>query len=87
MIIRNAKGEVNVPVSIKLTDENFKSWSPSTPNLYIIKAKLFNSNEELDSITSYTNIRKVESKKDSKGILRIFLNNKPLFNLGTLDQG
>ena len=86
-VIGNAKGKANEPISIKLTDENFKPWSPSTPNLYIIKAKLFNSNEELDSITSYTNIRKVESKKDSKGILRIFLNNKPLFNLGPLDQG
>ena len=41
----------------------------------------------MDSITSYTAIRKIEPKKDNLGILRIFLNNKPLFNLGALDQG
>ena len=86
-VVGNAKGVSNEDISIKLTDENFKPWSPSEPNLYIIKARLLNSSEELDSITSYTTIRKIESKPDSNGILRIFLNNKPLFNMGPLDQG
>ena len=40
-----------------------------------------------DSISSYTTIRKIEKRKDSNGYFRIFLNDKPLFNMGTLDQG
>jgi hypothetical protein len=32
-------------------------------------------------------MRKIEIKKDEKGIDRIFLNNKYTYNLGTLDQG
>ena len=82
------KGIPNKEISIKLADEAFKPWSPSEPNIYIISATLLSdSGEELDLITSYTVIRKIESKKDKNGKLRIFLNNKPLFNMGPLDQG
>ena len=88
VLVGENKGKSNEEISIKLTDQNFKPWSPSEPNLYTIKAKLLSeSNEVLDSISSYTTIRKVESKKDSKNKLRIFLNNKPIFNMGPLDQG
>jgi len=87
-IVGENKGIANEEISIKLSKENFKPWSPSEPNIYIITAKLFSdSGKELDSITSYTTIRKIESKKDKIGKLRIFLNNKPLFNMGPLDQG
>ena len=87
-IVEIQKGIPNEEISIKLADEAFKPWSPSEPNIYIISAKLLSdSGEELDSITSYTAIRKIESKKDKNGKLRIFLNNKPLFNMGPLDQG
>ena len=87
-IVGENKGIANEEISIKLSNENFKPWSPSEPNIYIITAKLFSdSGKELDSITSYTTIRKIESKKDKIGKLRIFLNNKPLFNMGPLDQG
>ncbi|GGB24089.1 hypothetical protein [Puia dinghuensis] len=36
---------------------------------------------------SYFGMRKISIGKDQKGIDRIFLNNKPCFNLGVLDQG
>ena len=32
-------------------------------------------------------MRKISIGKDDKGITRIFLNNKPLFMVGPLDQG
>ena len=87
-LVGQANGKSNEEITIKLTDANFKPWSPSEPNLYSITAKLLsNSGNVLDTITSYTNIRKIESRRDSAGKLRIFLNNKPLFNLGPLDQG
>ena len=81
------RGNSNEFIDIDIS-ENFKAWSPSEPNLYTITAELISSaGKTVDKITSYTAVRKVESKKDSSGILRIFLNNKPLFNVGPLDQG
>ena len=75
-------------ITIKLQDNEFYSWSPSEPNIYNIKAELFDeSNKLIDSILSYTTIRKIEQRKDESGYYRIYLNNKPLFNMGTLDQG
>ena len=86
-IVAEGSGKSNEQIAINVSN-NFKPWSPTEPNLYIINAKLkTDGGELLDSITSYTAIRKVESKQDSNGKLRIFLNDKPIFNLGPLDQG
>ena len=86
--IMTVKGKSNEEVVLEIPEDDFHPWSPSEPNLYYLKVELFSEDEEtLDSFTSYTNIRKVEQKKDSNGIFRIFLNNEPLFNMGTLDQG
>ena len=86
--IKEIKGLSNNNITIKLQDNEFYSWSPSEPNIYNIKAELFDeSNKLIDSILSYTTIRKIEQRKDESGYYRIYLNNKPLFNMGTLDQG
>ena len=86
--IKNIKGLTNNNISIKLEDINFHPWSPSEPNIYTIKAKLFNEREQLiDSIESYTTIRKIEQRKDENGYYRIYLNNNKIFNMGVLDQG
>ena len=89
IIIGEYKGNSNEEITIKIKEKDFHPWSPSNPNLYVINAQLYskNNNYIYDSIKSYITIRKIESKKDSNGYLRIFLNNKPLFNMGTLDQG
>ena len=87
-VVGQTRGTSNEEISIILSDANFKPWSPDEPNLYTIEANLLsNSGAVLDTISSYTAIRVVESKKDSNNILRIFLNNKPIFNMGPLDQG
>ena len=81
------RGNSNEEIEIDISD-NFKPWSPSEPNLYTITAELTSSSGKVvDKISSYTAVRKVESKKDKSGILRIFLNDKPIFNVGPLDQG
>ena len=88
MEISKIKGMSNETIIYNIPEENFHPWSPYEPNLYTIKVQLFNTNAQLiDSITSYTAIRKVEQRKDENGYYRIYLNNKPLFNMGTLDQG
>ena len=87
-IVGKTRGISNEEISIILCHDNFKPWSPDEPNLYTIEANLLsNSGKVLDTIYSYTAIRVVESKKDSNNIQRIFLNGKPIFNIGALDQG
>ena len=87
-VVGETRGTSNQEISIKLSDANFHAWSPTDPNMYTITAQLLtDSGEVLDTISSYTTIRVVESKRDSRNKLRIFLNNKPIFNIGPLDQG
>ena len=61
---------------------NPRLWSPDFPHLYGLRIKAGD-----DEIESYFGMRKIEVKKDEAGINRLFLNNKPLFQLGPLDQG
>lgn len=61
---------------------NFKPWSPESPFLYKVK---FNACGE--GIESYFGMRKFSVGTDSSGIKRLFLNNKPYFHNGLLDQG
>jgi len=67
-------------LTIKL--DNPKLWSPDSPHLYDVKIELGS-----DKVLTYFGMRKIEIKKDEAGINRLFLNNKPLFQYGPLDQG
>ena len=82
------KGSSNSEIVFNIPDKHFHPWSPNEPNIYSFNINIFDNNQKIiDSIVSYTTLRKVEQKKDKNGIYRIYLNNKPLFNMGTLDQG
>ena len=81
--LSNSILEINIP------DKDFHPWSPDEPNIYEFEIKLYNTNLKsvIDTIKTYTTIRKITSAKDKKNNLRFKLNNKFIFNLGTLDQG
>ena len=64
-----------------------KLWSPSEPWLYDVEIEILENGNVVDRVTSYFGMRKIEIKKDSRGVNRMFLNNKPLFHFGPLDQG
>ncbi|WP_233260604.1 glycoside hydrolase family 2 protein [Pedobacter sp. HMWF019] len=74
------KGKANERIVVPIA--NMKLWSPASPYLYNLAIKLGK-----DEVKSYFGMRKVSIGKDAKGVDRIFLNNKPYYNLGTLDQG
>ena len=78
--LKEAEGETDRDIVVKL--EDFKSWSPDNPFLYNIKIRLGQ-----DEVTSYFGMRKLSTGRDKNGTLRFFLNNKPYFFNGVLDQG
>ncbi|MBI9017564.1 MAG: chitobiase/beta-hexosaminidase C-terminal domain-containing protein [Phycisphaerae bacterium] len=85
-VVKTATGKTNHPISIKLND--FKLWSPDSPNLYDLEVTLIDADGNIaDKVQSYFGMRKIALGKDKQGILRLFLNNKPLFQYGPLDQG
>ncbi len=73
-------------VTIKIPSA--KWWSPESPYLYDLKLALKDSHGNIvDTVTSYVGFREVSVQKDTQGITRIFLNGKPCFMVGPLDQG
>lgn len=73
--------------TLQLPVPNARLWSPADPFLYDLSIRLLKKGTVVDSASSYFGMRKIEVKKDSAGVERIFLNNKYTYNLGVLDQG
>lgn len=78
--INNQPVEVFMPANPTL-------WSPDNPFLYNLEVTVLNGTKEVDKVKSYTAMRKFSTKRDNKGIVRLQLNNKDLFQFGPLDQG
>jgi beta-galactosidase/beta-glucuronidase len=62
-------------------------WSPDDPFLYNLKISIIKNGKIMDEINSYTAMRKISTAKDKKGVMRIQLNNRCVFQFGPLDQG
>jgi hypothetical protein len=73
-----------VPLKLQGTP---KLWTPETPFLYDLVLELKDGDKVVDSIRSYAGLRTIEVSKDEKGVNRIKLNGKPVFQVGPLDQG
>ena len=68
------------PVRIKLKE--LHPWTPETPYLYDFTLRLGE-----DRVESYFAMRKFSVETDGDGVKRLFLNGKPYFHNGMLDQG
>jgi len=94
--------EINIEVkdgdkfisSLKSIDDVFsipipspKLWSPAKPFLYDLIVTLIKENTVVDKIKSYFGMRKISLGNEQNGIRPILLNNKEIFQYGTLDQG
>jgi len=69
-------------LALRLTIPEPKLWSPDSPTLYDLTIRFGE-----DEVKSYTGLRETTVIKDANGHLRLALNGKELFHLGTLDQG
>jgi beta-galactosidase/beta-glucuronidase len=73
--------------AIQLSVPNAEFWSPSNPKLYDLHIKLLRNGKVIDQAKSYFAMRKITKKRDEKGIMRMYLNDKFVFHFGPLDQG
>lgn len=83
--IASAKASVSQPVNISIPE--VKLWDTKSPFLYNIKVSLSSNKKVVDQVDSYFAMRKVSTKRDKNGIVRLQLNNKDQFQFGPLDQG
>jgi Glycosyl hydrolases family 2/Glycosyl hydrolases family 2, sugar binding domain/Glycosyl hydrolases family 2, TIM barrel domain len=78
---------INGQATVELPVKAPHLWSPGDPFLYDVTIRLKKGRRVIDEVHSYFGMRKIAIAKDANGIERIFLNNHPYYNLGTLDQG
>ncbi|QDU24312.1 glycoside hydrolase family 2 protein [Urbifossiella limnaea] len=88
------KGEtIQTGAKYRLKVPDAKLWTPDTPHLYpatIVLSKNLPGGARItngDRVSTYFAMRKVSAGKDANGVLRLMLNNRPLFQYGPLDQG
>ncbi|MEO7313359.1 MAG: sugar-binding domain-containing protein [Chitinophagaceae bacterium] len=79
------RGRLNDTLHLQLDHVNY--WSPSSPFLYDLEISLYHKNKKMDVVKSYFGMREIKLGKDEKGVVRLLLNNQPVFQLGPLDQG
>lgn len=84
-VVGSGKSAAGEEALISLTD--LKLWSPETPFLYDIEISLTRNGKQLDLVKSYAGMRKIATKRDANGIVRMQLNNHDYFQFGPLDQG
>jgi beta-galactosidase/beta-glucuronidase len=83
--VASASGAASAGLVVEIPDP--EPWSPDDPALYDVRAVLKKGGRALDTLTSYAGLRKISVEPDGSGVLRLFLNGRPLFQFGPLDQG
>ncbi len=78
-------GKPRQAIDLKIPEA--KLWSPASPHLYDVRIVSRGAKDAVDTLSSYCAMRKIALGKDDKGINRILLNGKFVFQYGPLDQG
>jgi hypothetical protein len=84
---RMAEASGAAGTAIPLPLPRAKLWSPESPFLYNLRVELQRDNRVVDAVDSYFGMRKISVGRDERGVTRLLLNNKPVFQRGPLDQG
>ena len=83
--VQSALVPAGQPVEVTLARPRL--WSPEDPFLYPLRVELTRGDKAVDAVDSYFGMRKIAVGKDDKGVTRILLNGKFVFQVGLLDQG
>jgi beta-galactosidase/beta-glucuronidase len=84
-IIGKGMASAGQEVMVEVPDPRL--WSPESPFLYDMEVRLMRNNKILDRVESYFGMRKISTKRDKNGVVRLQLNNEHYFQFGPLDQG
>lgn len=85
-VIATGKSLAGAPVSISMP-HSAQLWSPDNPYIYDLSVAILDGGKKVDEVSSYTAMRKISTRRDNRGIVRLQLNNEDLFQFGPLDQG
>ncbi len=83
-VVASGTGKPGTEIVIKVPGA--KLWSPDSPNLYDLHVNVVSGGKTLDEVGSYFGMRKIALGKE-RGITKMMLNGKFLFQIGPLDQG
>ncbi len=73
------------PITVGVPDARL--WSPDDPFLYDLELRLVRNTQALDAVHGYFGMRKIAVAPDVDGVTRLLLNDRFVFQTGTLDQG
>ncbi len=85
--IAKVYGGTEGTILLPIPDEKLVFWTPENPFLYTLKIELLQNGRSVDSVEGYFGMRKIDLAKDSRGVVRIRLNNMFRFQMGVLDPG
>ena len=78
-------GQHTAELGLDIADAHL--WSPEDPYLYGLSLELVRDGRSVDSVASYLAMRCFTVERDGEGINRFFLNHRPYYLHGVLDQG
>ncbi|MDR1371688.1 MAG: beta-galactosidase [Dysgonamonadaceae bacterium] len=84
-VVSSIKSVISEKIELYVPDA--KLWTPNSPFLYDMEITLSSDGKPVDKVKSYCAMRKISTKRDENGIVRLQLNNENLFQFGPLDQG
>ncbi|MBI5914533.1 MAG: chitobiase/beta-hexosaminidase C-terminal domain-containing protein [Bacteroidetes bacterium] len=85
-VITQSTGKPGTPLLLTLTDGRL--WTLDDPFLYDLEITIEGGHTKFtDKVKGYFGLRKISVEPDDKGVPRLMLNGKPVFQLGPLDQG
>lgn len=84
--VATASSIAGQPVELVMPAD-MKLWSPESPAIYDLDIEISLDGKTVDHVRSYVAMRKISTARGADGIVRIELNNEPVFHFGPLDQG
>jgi len=84
--VSSATGKPGAPLMLNIKEPHL--WSLEDPFLYDLEVAIEGSNgKAVDKVKGYFGLRKTSVGPDENGVPRLLLNDKPIFQIGPLDQG
>lgn len=84
-VLASGSGAVATPITVPITDPHL--WTPDDPFLYDLRIRLLRDGRVLDETDGYFGMREISVGPDEDGVTRLLLNDRFVFQSGTLDQG